>query len=147
MQSEIKFILQDDLLAIRNDVLRGGMLTLDECRWPSDNISGTFHLGYYIESRLICIASFHPQSYGEFEGAGYQLRGMATIDEYRGQGIGNKLLNFGLTYLRGQGANYLWCNARKKALKFYRDMGLEVISDEFEVPVIGPHYVMYIKLK
>lgn len=147
MESEIKFIQQDDLLAIRNDVLRGGELTLDECRWPSDDIPGTFHLGYYIESHLVCIASFHPQSYSDFAGVGYQLRGMATIDEYRGQGIGNKLLNFGLTYLRGQGANYLWCNARKKALKFYRDMGLEVISDEFEVPVIGPHYVMYIKLR
>jgi len=143
----IKFIQQDDLLSIRNEVLREGKLSLDECRWPSDDIPGTFHLGYYIDDRLACIASFHPQSYGEFQGVGYQLRGMATIQEARGQGLGNKLLNFGLTYLRGKGANYLWCNARKTARKFYSDMGFETISEEFEVPIIGPHYVMYIKLK
>jgi ribosomal protein S18 acetylase RimI-like enzyme len=147
MDSEIRFIQQDDLLVIRNGVLRNGKLTLDECRWQSDDIPGTFHLGYFAGDKLLSIASFHPQVYGEFQGAGYQLRGMATIEEWRGQGIGNKLLNFGLTYLRGQGANYVWCNARKTALKFYRDMGFEVISDEFEVPVIGPHYVMYIKLQ
>src|ERR1700744_340888 len=147
MTPEIKFIQQDDLLSIRNEVLREGKLTLDECRWPSDDIPGTFHLGYFVGNRLLSIASFHPQPYGDFHGVGYQLRGMATIEESRGQGLGNKLLNFGLTYLRGQGANYLWCNARKTARKFYSDMGFETISEEFEVPVIGPHYVMYIKLK
>jgi len=143
----IKFVPVEDVLAIRNEVLRDNRLTLDECRWPSDTLDGTFHLGYYVNDELACIASFHLQSYGEFTGTGYQLRGMATIEKYRGQGIGNQLLNFGLTYLRGQKANYVWCNARKKALKFYKSMGFEVISDEFEVPVIGPHYVLYIKIQ
>jgi hypothetical protein len=143
----IKFIPVEAVLAIRNEVLRDNKLTLDECRWPSDLLDGTFHLGYYVNDELACIASFHPQSYGEFTGTGYQLRGMATIDKYRGQGIGNQLLNFALTYLRGQKVNYVWCNARAKALKFYKSLGFEVISDEFEVPVIGPHYVLYIKIQ
>jgi ribosomal protein S18 acetylase RimI-like enzyme len=143
----IKFIPVEAVLAIRNEVLRDNKLTLDECRWPSDLLDGTFHLGYYVNDELACIASFHPQSYGEFNGTGYQLRGMATIEKYRGQGIGNQLLNFALTYLRGQKANYVWCNARTKALKFYKSLGYEVISDEFEVPVIGPHYVLYIKIQ
>ena len=143
----IKFIKPDELLAIRNEVLRGGNLSLDECRFPTDLIDGAFHLGYFMGNELLSIASFHPQSYGEFIGIGYQLRGMATIEKYRGQGLGNQLLNFGLTYLRGQKANYVWCNARKTALIFYKNMGFEVISDEFEVPVIGPHYVLYIKIQ
>jgi ribosomal protein S18 acetylase RimI-like enzyme len=143
----IKFIPVEAVLAIRNEVLRDNKLTLDECRWPSDLLDGTFHLGYYVNDELACIASFHPQSYGEFTGTGYQLRGMATIEKYRGQGIGNQLLNFALTYLRGQKVNYVWCNARTKALKFYKNLGFEVISDEFEVPVIGPHYVLYIKIQ
>ena len=33
------------------------------------------------------------------------------------------------------------------ALKFYRDCGFEIISEEFEVPGIGPHYVMYLKIQ
>ena len=143
----IKFIPVEALLAIRNEVLRDNRLTLDECRWDSDSLAAAFHLGYYVNDELACIASFHPQSYGEFSGMGYQLRGMATIEKYRGQGIGNQLLNFALTYLRGQKVNYVWCNARTKALKFYKNLGFEVISDEFEVPVIGPHYVLYIKIQ
>ena len=143
----IRFIAVEDLLEIRNEVLREGKLTLDECRFPTDNLTGVFHLGYYKNDKLLCIASFHPQNYGGFSGTGYQLRGMATVKEYRGQGIGNQLLNFAIVYLRGQKAGYLWCNARKKALQFYLNMGFEVISDEFEVPAIGPHYVMYIKIQ
>jgi GNAT superfamily N-acetyltransferase len=128
-------------------VLRGGILTLDECRFPSDAVEGAFHLGYFMGNQLLSIASFHPQPYGEFMGTGYQLRGMATIESERGKGLGNQLLNFGIVYLRGLKANYIWCNARKKALPFYLNMGFEVISDEFEVPVIGPHYVLYVKIQ
>jgi hypothetical protein len=49
--------------------------------------------------------------------------------------------------MRGQKVNYVWCNARKKAVPFYRNLGFEIISDEFEVPVIGPHYVLYLKIQ
>jgi len=142
----IKFITPNDLLGIRSAVLRDGM-PLEECIFPTDNLPGAFHLGYYAGDELACIAAFHPQSYGEYAGTGYQLRGMATTEEYRGKGFGNQLLNFGIVYLRGQKANYLWCNARKKAAQFYLNMGFELISPEFEVPVIGPHYVMYVKIQ
>lgn len=143
----IKFIPVEDVLPIRNIVLREGKLTPDECRFPSDVLESIFHLGYYVDGELACVASFHLQPYGNFEGAGYQLRGMATLEQYRGKGIGNQLLNFAIVYLRGQKANYLWCNARKKALQFYHHTGFEIISPEFEVPNIGPHHVMYVKIK
>lgn len=143
----IKFISADDVLPIRNEVLREGKLTLDECRFTNDDAEGSFHLGFYIEDELACIASFHPQTYGEFTGKAYQLRGMATNEQYRGKGYGNRLVNFAITYLRGQKINYLWCNARKKAVPFYLGTGFEVISPEFDVPGIGPHHVMYVKIQ
>jgi predicted GNAT family N-acyltransferase len=143
----IKFITVEDLLPLRNTVLREGKLTLDQCRFPSDNVEGNFHLGYFIKGELVCVASFHPQKYGQFTGTGYQLRGMATVEHYRGHGIGNQLVNFAIVYLRGQKVNYIWCNARKVAVKFYQNLGFEVISQEFEVPGIGPHYVMYVKIQ
>ncbi len=143
----IRFIAVEDLLSIRNNVLRGGKLTLDEARFSTDKLAGAFHLGYYKDQELVCIASFHPQSYGDFEGKGFQLRGMATLEPHRGRGFGNQLLNFAIVYLRGQKANYLWCNARKKAVNFYLNMGFETISAEFELHGIGPHVVMYVKIK
>lgn len=143
----IRFIPVEDTLAIRNQVLREGKLTLDQCRFPGDEAESSFHLGYFDGDKLVSIATFHRQGYGHFDGIGYQLRGMATLDDYRGKGIGNQLLNFGIVYLRGQKTNYIWCNARKNALKFYAGIGFEVISDEFEVPNIGPHRVLYLKIQ
>ena len=150
----IKFITADDVLAIRNEVLREGKLTLDECRFKNDDQEGAFHLGYFAGEQMVCIASFHPQNFknlyeenSDFEGKAYQLRGMATLEHYRGKGYGNMLVNFAITYLRGLKVNYIWCNARKKAVPFYKGVGFEIISPEFEVPGIGPHHVMYVKIQ
>jgi predicted GNAT family N-acyltransferase len=143
----IRFIPVEELLDIRNNILREGKLTFEQSRFPTDKLEGAFHLGTFVKGELVTIASFHPQNFGEFIGEGYQLRGMATIEKYRGQGFGNQLLNFAIIYLRGQKVNYLWCNARKKAAQFYLNMGFEIISPEFDVQGIGPHYVMYVKIQ
>lgn len=143
----IRFIPVEDTLPIRNEVLREGKLTLDQCRFPGDESEGAFHLGYFNQDKLVSIATFHRKNHEQYAGTGYQLRGMATLADCRGKGIGNQLLNFGIVYLRGQKANYIWCNARKNALKFYNDLGFEIISDEFEVSNIGPHRVLYLKIR
>lgn len=146
IKNMIKFIEAEQVLPIRNEVLREWKLTNEECRFPTDNIDGAFHLGYYQNDELACVATFFPQAYGAFTGVGYQLRGMATTEKYRGKGLGNQLLNFAIVYLKGRKVNYLWCNARKRALSFYLNIGFEVVSAEFEVPGIGSHYVMYVKI-
>jgi len=143
----IKFVTADDVLPMRNEVLREGRLTLDECRFLNDDAPDAFHLGYFVGAKLACVASFHPQGYKAFEGRAYQLRGMATLTQHRGKGYGNMLVNFAITYMRGQKVNYCWCNARKVAAGFYMGLGFEVISPEFDVPAIGPHYAMYVKIQ
>ncbi|MFD0748893.1 GNAT family N-acetyltransferase [Mucilaginibacter calamicampi] len=142
----IKFIKVEEALPLRNTVLREGRLKPDECRFPSDNLPGNFHLGYFDNDELICIASFHPQSYGEYAGVGYQLRGMATAGGYQGKGAGKQLVEFAKNYLRGRSASYMWCNARQVAVGFYERLGLKIVSPQFDVPGIGPHYVMYVPL-
>lgn len=143
----IKFISADEVLPLRNAVLREGKLSLDECRWPGDTNEASFHLGYFDGEELVCIASFQINALDGFGGCGYQLRGMATAEPYRGKGIGNQLVNFAIVYLRGQKANYVWCNARKVAAKFYIGLGFEIVSEEFEIAGIGPHYRMYLKIQ
>jgi predicted GNAT family N-acyltransferase len=143
----IEFITADAVLPVRNEVLREGRLTNDECRFANDDAPDAFHLGYYVEDELACVASFHPVNYDGYSGQAYQLRGMATIEQYRGKGLGNQLVNFAIVYMRGQKVNYVWCNARKRAVKFYQSVGFEIISGEFEVKGIGPHYVMYCKIQ
>ena len=119
---------------------------MDECRFTGDDNPDSFHLGYFVNEQLVCVASFHPQGYAEFTGRGYQLRGMATLKEHQGKGLGTQLVNFAVVYLRGQKANYIWCNARQVAVSFYANVGFEMVSKEFDIPGIGPHYAMYAKL-
>ena len=115
----IKFITSLEVLPLRNEVLREGKLTLEKCVFPTDNLPGSFHLGFFVDEILTSIVSFHPEKYGEYKGEGFQLRGMATLEQLRGKGLGNQLVNFAIVYLKGKKANYIWCNARKKALNFY----------------------------
>ncbi|OAQ38638.1 GCN5 family acetyltransferase [Pedobacter psychrophilus] len=142
----IKFITTEQVLPLRNEILREGKLKLEECIFLNDDTESTFHLGYFEGDELVCVASFHSQRYEKFDGEAFQLRGMATASKYQGKGIGNKLVNFAIVYLRGQKINYLWCNAREKAVKFYQSLGFELVSDFFEIPGIGKHKVMYLKI-
>jgi GNAT superfamily N-acetyltransferase len=143
----VKFISKDDILPIRNEILREGKLTLEQCRFQGDDHPESFHLGYFDGEQLVSIASFHPQAYGEFAGKGYQLRGMATLNAYQGKGLGTQLVNFAIVYLRGQKVNYVWCNARKVAVSFYSNLGFEIVSPEFDIAGIGAHYAMYLKIQ
>ena len=143
----IKFITATDVLPLRSLVLRDGKLPPADCFFENDDAEGAFHVGYFIAHELVCVASFHPVAYQTYPGKAYQLRGMATAPQHRGKGIGAQLVNFALTYLRGQQVNYVWCNARQVALSFYQSIGFEVVSAQFDVPGIGPHYAMYLKIR
>ncbi len=141
----IKFITTDNTLDLRSSELRGG-LDREFCRFEGDDDAGSFHVGYFIAEKPVCVATFHQEQREGFAGKGFQLRGMVTHPHFQGKGIGNQLLNFSIVYLRGQKANYIWCNARKIAYKFYLGIGFEFISDEFELPGIGAHRAMYLKI-
>ncbi|MES2874207.1 MAG: GNAT family N-acetyltransferase [Bacteroidota bacterium] len=141
----IKFITTDETLDLRSSGLREG-LERSLCFFEGDNDEGSFHVGYFRDEVLISIATFHKQAREGFPGIGYQLRGMVTDSCFQGKGIGNQLLNFSIVYLRGQKVNYIWCNARRRAYKFYLGIGFEFISEEFELPKIGPHRMMYLKI-
>jgi predicted GNAT family N-acyltransferase len=40
----------------------------------------------------------------------------------------------------------VWCNARVRARSLYERAGFTVVSEEFDVPEIGPHLVMECRL-
>jgi len=141
----IKFISAEETLPIRSEVLRSGRPHA-ECVFEGDTGARSFHLGFFSEDRLVGVATFHPQDHGKFGEKGFQLRGMATLPSFQKGGVGNQLLNFAIVYLRGQGAGYLWCNARKVAYAFYQNLGFEFVSEEFEIPGIGPHREMFLKI-
>jgi len=73
----------------------------------------------------------------------WQLRGMATAEVTQGSGLGSRLLKFAQIDAQTAGfSKIFWCNARLKAVPFYEKNGWIVISGEFDVPGIGPHFKM-----
>lgn len=73
---------------------------------------------------------------------GWRIRGMATEPSHRGRGVGSAVLAALLELAREGGAPRVWCNARTPARTLYERAGFRVESEEFELPQIGPHYVM-----
>jgi len=71
---------------------------------------------------------------------------MASLPEVRGQGYGAAALRYGIAEIRRRAGRLLWCNARSGAVGFYETLGFSIVGDEFEIPPIGPHYVMEIEL-
>lgn len=72
----------------------------------------------------------------------WRIRGMATIPEARGRGAGTAVLSALVEHAVGNGATRIWCNARIGARSLYERAGFRVDSEQFEIPEIGPHYVM-----
>ncbi len=78
----------------------------------------------------------------------WQLRGMATATAGQGKGFGSQLIRIALADAASLlYSSFFWCNARLKAVPFYEKNGWMVISDQFNVPGIGPHHRMITRFK
>ncbi|SEL87181.1 GNAT family N-acetyltransferase [Parapedobacter koreensis] len=143
----IKFIDTEDTLPLRSLVLRNGA-PLANCHFQGDDSETTFHMGYVANDQdTVCILTCQLEPLEDYQGVGYRLRGMATHPDWQGKRIGSQLLNAAINHLAVDlTADYLWCNARRVAYDFYRHLGFDMISEEFEIPGIGPHKVMYLGL-
>jgi GNAT superfamily N-acetyltransferase len=120
---------------LRMRVLYSGLPTAKSF-YPGDE--NAVHIGAFDENAvLVGIASLFRRPDGSL-----QLRGMATSAEARGTGAGREIVRFAEAYARETGVPRLWCNARVAAMGFYENCGWHTEGEEFEVPDIGPHYVM-----
>lgn len=141
---EVKRIKAEETYALRKEVLRKNIDL--PSNFKGDTGEDTFHLGLFIDHQLIGIVSFMKNNYRNLNGEHYQLRGMATNEEFQGKGYGKELILYGMDILKDRKANIVWCNARVIALDFYKKMGFQIIGEEFDIPKIGGHFVMYKKL-
>jgi GNAT superfamily N-acetyltransferase len=146
----------EDTYALRHRTLRPEQ-PREACHFPGDASEGAFHLGSFDGGILVAVASFNPEAApacldglvesletGSLnQGGVWRLRGMATAPESRGQGHGSALLRAGFAELEQRGGRLLWCNARLSAADFYLGLGLARAGEDFEIPGIGGHVVMW----
>ncbi len=121
--------------------------TLEDCLFHGDHDELTFHLGAFVDKRLVSVASFYFDSNTNFpEQYQYRLRGMATLTEFQGRGLSSALLRTAFPVIKQNQCTLLWCNAREKAVGFYEKVGFHSTGELFSLPNIGKHILMSMKI-
>ncbi len=141
---EIRRIVAAETRGLRQSVLRPNQPPTAVV-YPGDDDSDTLHLGLYTEGGLVGVASLYrePPPDALKVTTAWRLRGMAVDPSLRGKGHGAALLRACLEHALKQGGSQVWCNARTTASGFYRSLGFAQKGEEFELPGIGPHHLMW----
>jgi ribosomal protein S18 acetylase RimI-like enzyme len=104
--------------------------------------AGAFAVGAFDGDELVAVGLVMPDG-----GLGaWRVRGMATAPWARRRGAGTAVLNALLQHATAHGATRVWCNARTRALSLYERVGFRTTSEEFELPRMGPHFVLELTL-
>lgn len=138
--ARLRRIVASEAFPLRFGILRRA-LSPAESHYPQDDDPRTVHLGAFLDGRLVSVGSLLPESQDGFAADGeYRLRGMVTVPDCRGRGLGGALLDLGVSLVSRRGGRLIWCNGRSGAMAFYRRHGFEPVGEEFETPGTGPHY-------
>ncbi len=131
---------------LRQTVLRSS-LPASENVYPADDDDSSIHVGVLVADELVAIGSAfnEPQ---EVHGAAtdWRVRGMAVLKSHRGTGLGADVLSGLLNEIGARGGRFVWANARTGVVGFYAKHGFSKQGNEFELPGIGPHFVVVTKL-
>src|SRR5215218_740458 len=124
---------------LRQRVLRRGRpLTSVVLAGDEDPVTGSF-AARDASGEVVGTATVRPEPcpWRPDEPGAWRLRGMATADEWRRQGVGAQVLRAAIAHVALEGGRLIWCNARTPARRFYEREGFMVDGDEWIDPQIG----------
>lgn len=132
----------EDVIDIRHQILRDGQ-PRSSCYYPEDSYKNTLHFTASNNGTIIGCASIYKETHPDFSlKQSWRIRGMAVLTIFQGQGAGKLLLEACINHAINMKGDVIWCNARINAVKFYKQSGFKIIGDEFELPDIGPHFLL-----
>jgi hypothetical protein len=139
--AELVELRPEDTHALRRAVLRNGTPS-DEVVFDGDELETTFHLGLRVDDEVVAISTWLARPYPDRPAdPAFQVRGMATVDSRRGEGLGARLLGAGIERCRSAGATLVWARARDTALPFYVRHGFASVgSGYFDLTTGLPHH-------
>jgi ribosomal protein S18 acetylase RimI-like enzyme len=132
----------EDVIEIRHKILRAGQPRTN-CYYPEDSYKNTIHFIAKKNEEIIGCASIYKESHADFTlRESWRIRGMAVLESFQGQAVGTHLLETCINHAIKMKGDVIWCNARIDAVKFYKHSGFKIIGSEFEIPDIGPHFLL-----
>ncbi|MBL0185455.1 MAG: GNAT family N-acetyltransferase [Candidatus Obscuribacter sp.] len=141
------FVTVDAIRPLRHSVLRPG-LPFETTIFEGDDEPTAYHVAAFKDDEIVGVGTMikRPWTGKDSEIAAdkdaYQVRGMAVSDRSRGTGAGKLVLDALETEASALGVRTIWCNARASAAGFYQKAGWQIAGDMFEIPGVGPHFVM-----
>ena len=139
----IKEITAQETFLVRNLVLRLGK-PIETCFFDGDNLEQTKHFGYFDNTKIVGVVSVYKNKNAIFKFPNqYQIRGMAILEEFQGNGCGKLLVKHCEDYLISNEANLIWFNARETAIIFYEKLGYTKNGFPFVITDVGIHFLMF----
>ena len=126
---------------LRKAVLRPNH-DMKELHYPGDELAEAAHMGAFLDGELVGIATVHRESLPGENTEVWRVRGMAVATQWQRQGIGGFLLRACVDYAKQHGGTLVWFTARTSAQSFYEKFGFKTRGEEFDIPTVGPHYLM-----
>ena len=150
----VRRVPADAVRPLRTAVLRPTWEPGRLATYPEDDAPGTVHVAAHLGADVGGVGTVYAEAPPDARrdgipaaayapGAAWRLRGMATSEAARGTGLGRAVLQGCFAAVRDGGGAFLWCNARLVAVPFYERLGMRAVGPEFDIPGIGPHYVMW----
>ncbi|MES2546416.1 MAG: GNAT family N-acetyltransferase [Pseudomonadota bacterium] len=123
------------LREVRTIVFIEEQLVTPEFEWDDIDSSAVHVLAMYKNQAIGCLRIIHYAKIGR----------MAVLKQWRGLGVGNRLLNKAIDICRLQGSKQIVLSAQTHAIHFYRQAGFQVTSGEY-TDVHIPHVDMQLTL-
>ncbi len=144
---EVQFIRSEQTKPLRHLVLWPHISDVEKCIIDIDDREDAFHVGTFEQGQIISVGSFFQMNSSKLEfNHQYRLRAMATSPDFQGMNAGKELISFAVNELKRRDIEVLWCDARIKAKGFYANLGFTSLDEVYDVPLIGPHKFMWMKL-
>jgi GNAT superfamily N-acetyltransferase len=103
--------------------------------YPGDDDSLTLHTGIFLGNDVVACGSLFAED-------GWRIRGMATLEEHRGKGLGRQVLAALVGGASERGGGRVWCNVRTTSQGFYEANGFVGEGEVFPMEDLGPHRLM-----
>lgn len=132
-----------EVIDVRHDVLRVGQAR-ESAVFTGDTEPSTRHWvvergGAVVGAVTVIAAAMPPEPRIDGPTPQLQLRGMAVLQEHRGEHLGEALL----LAAHADVAAPMWCNARAGVVPFYARFGWKAVGPLFEIAPFGPHQRMW----
>lgn len=131
---DILRISVDEARTIRDAVLRS-TLPAGGSIYPGDDAADTLHIGAFVNGEFGAVATICREPMPEESNSNeWRLRGMATLEKFRGIGLGRCLAEKCFAHAANNGGILLWGSARISAATFYRSLGFKKQGKPFRLP-------------